>query len=77
MRSNRIVSGQRLKVYGSKQEFLASVKKSQPKTYKVRSGDTLSTIAEKFNGMTVDKLKKINNIKNAKSIRPGTVLRVS
>lgn len=77
LRSNKIVSGQRLKVYGSKQEFIAAAKKSQPRTYKVRSGDTLSTIAEKFNGMTVEKLKKINNIKNAKSIRPGTVLRVS
>ncbi|UKJ08287.1 lytic transglycosylase domain-containing protein [Solitalea lacus] len=76
LRSNKIASGQRLKIYASKDAYLAANKSKSPLTYKVRSGDTLSTIAEKFKGMTVEKLKKLNNIKNAKSIYPGKILKV-
>ncbi|SMO62049.1 LysM peptidoglycan-binding domain-containing protein [Solitalea koreensis] len=78
MRSNRIVAGQRLKIYSSRSGYMAITKNlSKTRTYKVRSGDTLSTIAAKFSGMTVEKLKKLNNLKNAKNIRPGMTLKVS
>ncbi len=40
------------------------------KTYTVKSGDTLSAIASKYN-TTVDKLVKDNNIANANLIYPG------
>ena len=44
-----------------------------PRTYKVRSGDTLSGIAGEF-GTTVKALMELNGIENARSLRVGQVL---
>lgn len=44
-----------------------------PRTYKVRSGDTLSGIAGEF-GTTVAVLMELNDIENARSLRVGQVL---
>lgn len=48
---------------------------SGKKYYTVKAGDTLSAIAKKYN-TTVDKLVKLNNIKNANLIYAGQRLRV-
>lgn len=45
-------------------------------TYTVKSGDTLSGIAKKYN-TTVNNLAKLNNIKNVNLIHPGQVLYIS
>lgn len=44
-------------------------------TYKVKSGDTLSEIAQKF-GTTVSKLASLNNIKNVNLIYAGQTLKI-
>ena len=44
-------------------------------TYKVKSGDTLSEIAQKF-GTTVSKLATLNNIKNVNLIYVGQILKI-
>jgi len=44
--------------------------------YKVRSGDTLSEIADKHPGLTVEKIKKLNRLRS-KPIQPGMRLRIS
>ena len=44
-------------------------------TYKVKSGDTLSEIAQKF-GTTVNKLATLNNIKNVNLIYVGQILKI-
>ena len=44
-------------------------------TYKVKSGDTLSGIAQKF-GTTVSKLASLNNIKNVNLIYAGQTLKI-
>ena len=44
-------------------------------TYKVKSGDTLSEIAQKF-GTTVSKLASLNNIKNINLIYVGQILKI-
>lgn len=44
-------------------------------TYKVKSGDTLSEIAQKF-GTTVTKLAELNNIKNVNLIYVGQTLKI-
>lgn len=54
-----------------------STKRKQIKYYKVRSGDTLSEIAEKHNGLTVAKLKKLNKMRSKVILRPGMRLRIS
>lgn len=45
-------------------------------TYKVKSGDTLSGIAQKFN-TTVNKLASLNNIQNKNMIRIGQILKLN
>lgn len=50
-------------------------KKTTKKFYTVKAGDTLTDIAKKYN-TTVDKLVKLNNIKNANLIYAGQKLRV-
>lgn len=50
-------------------------KKTTKKYYTVKAGDTLTYIAKKYN-TTVDKLVKLNNIKNANLIYVGQKLRV-
>ena len=45
------------------------------KTYTVKSGDTLSEIAEK-NDTTVSKIVKDNNLENANLIYPGQKLKI-
>ncbi len=47
----------------------------RPRTYKVRSGDTLTAIAARF-GTTVAEMAALNNIANPSLIRVGQVLRI-
>jgi LysM repeat protein len=47
----------------------------RPKTYKVRSGDTMTAIAARF-GTTVAEISALNNIANPSLIRVGQVLRL-
>jgi membrane-bound lytic murein transglycosylase D len=54
-----------------------STGKKYTRYYKVRSGDTLSDIADKHNGLTVEKLKKLNHLRSKAIIRPGMRLRIS
>ena len=42
----------------------------------VERGDTLWNIAQRYNGMTVQKLKQLNGIRNANVLKPGTKLKV-
>ena len=44
--------------------------------YTVRSGDTLWSIAQKFPGVTNEDIMRLNNIKDAKKIKPGQVLKI-
>ena len=49
---------------------------SAAKTYVVKKGDTLSSIAKKYGNITVAQLMKKNNIKNASSLKPGMKLKI-
>lgn len=55
---------------------LLAVSLQAASTYKVRSGDTLSSIARK-NGTSASKLMKANGISNPNMLRVGQVLKVS
>ena len=50
--------------------------KSRTRVHKVKSGETLSSIARKC-GTSVDKLCRMNNIKRSTVLRPGQILRYS
>ncbi|WHT74487.1 LysM peptidoglycan-binding domain-containing protein [Myroides odoratimimus] len=45
--------------------------------YTVQRGDSLSSISKKFAGVTVSKLKSLNNMKDSDDIRPGMKLRLN
>ncbi|MEM7186024.1 MAG: LysM peptidoglycan-binding domain-containing protein [Bacteroidota bacterium] len=83
LRSNNLRIGQRLTIYPRKLGAVASKSKSKAtasntagKTYTVKSGDSLWSISQKFPGITVDQLKKWNDISSTK-LKPGMTLKLN
>lgn len=76
LKVSTIVPGQKLKIYRDTTPAKLTPKaKTSFASYKVKQGDTLSSIAEKFDGITVASLKAANGLKSAK-ITEGMVLKV-
>lgn len=84
LRSDRIHSGQRLAIWAIPSGAVASAKTKpssvQPallstdtKTYTVQPGDTLWDISKRMPGLTVEKIKSLNNLKG-NSLKPGQKL---
>lgn len=72
LKSNKILTGQTLKIYGSKQEVAVSSapEEENPEgsvSYTIKSGDTVSQIAEKF-GVSSRDVSRWNNLKDDKII---------
>ncbi|TXD49739.1 lytic transglycosylase domain-containing protein [Polaribacter sp. IC073] len=89
MKTSRLKIGQRLSIYPKKMAITkSSVKVSSTKnkvkttqkgafeTYTVRKGDSLWMISKKFENVSIDEIKKWNNIWSVKSIKPGTKLKI-
>lgn len=76
LKGTTIIPGQKLKIYKSGAD-LKAVSKAKPNyiTYKVKVGDTLSGIAEKFDGATVANIKKANGLSKA-VLQPGMLLKI-
>ena len=74
--NSTIVPGQQLKIYRD-----TSTLKTSPRmgagfaSYKVKPGDTLFSIAEKFEGVSISSLKTANNLKDA-VITTGMILKI-
>ncbi len=81
LRGNNLKIGQRLTIYPrkvptGKSSSKKSVRTSTAgRTYKVLSGDSLWSISQKFPGVTVEQLKKWNDISGNK-LKPGMTLKV-
>lgn len=89
LRSNNLRIGQRLTIYPRKPNFKApkkskkvatknskkQQKNSNLKSYTVRTGDSLWTIAQKFPGISVENLKNWNGISGTK-LKPGMRLKL-
>ncbi|XLS29254.1 LysM peptidoglycan-binding domain-containing protein [Flavobacteriaceae bacterium M23B6Z8] len=89
LRSNNLRIGQRLTIYPRKPNFKAPKSASNSsavkpvvnnastnyKSYTVRSGDSLWTIAKKFPGVSVENLKNWNGISGSK-LKPGMRLKL-
>jgi membrane-bound lytic murein transglycosylase D len=79
--SNTIRVGQKLAIYKKGDSFettLADNTKSpvsSPQFYTVQPGDSLWIISKKFNGLTIDQIKKLNNL-NSNQIKPGQKLKI-
>lgn len=88
LRNNRIDIGDRLTIYPRKANYTQTPirkksgttsevsKAKEPKIYVVKPGDSLWSISRKFKGLTIQDLKKINNINN-NSLKPGMALKIS
>lgn len=88
MRNNRINIGDRLTIYPRKANYTQSptrksnnkeVTESKPNssdTYVVKPGDSLWSISRQFEEVTINDLKKINNLKN-NALKPGMTLKIS
>ena len=77
LRSDVIRLGQKLEIWVKSSNYKSySAKKKSSRTYKVKYGDTLSEIAEKY-GIGLSQIKKWNNISSSGDIREGQVLKIS
>lgn len=77
LHKSTIYPNQKLIVYKPKEKSSASVKDGKYLYHIVRSGDTLWDIAKEYDGVTVDKIKNLNNIRNSKRLKPGQKLRIA
>ncbi len=83
MKTNRLKIGQRLTIYPRKLSTKTSTKRSSSvvstgtdRTYTVKNGDSLWSISQKFPGITVEQLKKWNDISSTK-LKPGMTLKLN
>ncbi|QIE59904.1 LysM peptidoglycan-binding domain-containing protein [Rasiella rasia] len=82
LRSNNLRIGQRLTIYPrkgsrttSKKVATTTTSASGAKVYTVRNGDSLWSISQKFPGVSVDNIKKWNDISGNK-LKPGMKLKI-
>ena len=68
LRSNRIYAGQKLRLASSGKVARRGTKGKRIHRYRIRRGDNLHKISKKF-GLTINQIKRINNLKSDKIIR--------
>ncbi|RLD59173.1 MAG: lytic transglycosylase [Bacteroidetes bacterium] len=83
LRSNTIQPKQKLIVYApTKKPAKTASTKTTSKSgnnyvyHTIRKGDTLWDIAKLYDGVTVDEIRKLNQINNSKKLKPGDKLKV-
>ncbi|HET8752770.1 MAG TPA: LysM peptidoglycan-binding domain-containing protein [Salinimicrobium sp.] len=81
LRSNKLSIGQSLIIYSEK--AIAEAKNAEngtkidsPKVYTVKKGDSLWSISNKYPGLTIQKIKNLNNM-NSNRLKPGMRLKLS
>ncbi|MGI4804283.1 MAG: transglycosylase SLT domain-containing protein [Janthinobacterium lividum] len=78
LHSKAIVPGEKLLVKEASAENASPEKKSLKSyyTYKVRKGDTLNLIADKYEGTTVESIKNLNTLRS-NHLRAGMMLKIN
>lgn len=80
LKSTTLKVGQKLKVYpptNMKKQNVETTTSNGYIIYTVKSGDNLWDIAKKFDGVTVDQIKKYNNLNNSSVLKIGQKLKIS
>jgi len=78
LRSSTIHPNQKLYVYKpADKKSSASIKDGKYLYHVVRKGDTLWDIAKEYDGVTIDQIKKLNNLSNSNRIKPGQKIKIS
>ena len=90
LKSSKIMAGQRLVILDDDNEEVAEVERivkherktknhiesSKPKYHLVQKGDTLWNISQRYGGISIEKLKKLNGLRS-NSVRAGQKLKIS
>lgn len=79
LKGTNLSIGQKLRVYPPDQQASTTGSTNNGKyvIYTVKSGDTLWDIARRYDGVTVDQIKKLNNLSKNSQIKPGQKLRIA
>ncbi len=77
LKSSRIYPNQKLIVYKPAEKSSSSVKDGKYLYHIVRKGDTLWDIAQEYDGVTVDQIKRLNNIRNSRRLQPGQKIKIA
>lgn len=77
LRGSTIHPNQSLIVYKPANKTPGSVKEGKYLYHIVRKGDTLWDIAKEYDGVTVDQIKRLNNMSNSNKIKPGQKIKVA
>ena len=77
IKGNNIQAGKKLKIYSDKKIITKTESKSNNDgTYTVKSGDSLFSISKQFPGVSIDDIKKWNDI-SGDNIQPGMKLKIN
>jgi D-alanyl-D-alanine carboxypeptidase len=76
LRNNIIIPGQKLFIYRNLHADSQTGSSPNIYFYKVRPGDTLWNISQKYEGISVNDIMKINHIKRARDLKSGTILKI-
>ena len=77
LNSSKIFPKQKLIVYKPADKTLGSVKDGKYLYHVIRKGDTLWDIAKEYDGVTVDQIKRLNNITNSRRLKPGQKIKIA
>ena len=77
LNKSNIYPNQKLIVYKPAEKQSSSVKEGKYLYHIVRKGDTLWDIAKEYDGVTVDQIKRLNNITNTRRIKPGQKIKIA
>ncbi len=81
LRSSTIYPKQKLLVYKPEETHteVVSTQNGQVKYiyHVVKSGDTLWDIAKQYDGVTVNQIKRLNNISNSRRLKPGQKIKIA
>lgn len=80
LKSNVLQVGQKLKVYppaDDSEQKVATTTSNGYVIYTVKSGDNLWDIAKKFDGVTVEKIRQLNNLSKNAVLKVGQKLKIS
>jgi membrane-bound lytic murein transglycosylase D len=77
LKNSRIYPNQKLLVYKPATKSASSLKEGKYLYHIVRKGDTLWDIAKEYDGVTVDKIKRLNHFKNSNKLKPGQKIKIA
>jgi len=77
LRSSVIHPNQKLIVYKPAEKPKSTIKQGKYLYHVVRKGDTLWDIAKEYDGVTVEQIKRLNNLRNSNRIKPGQKIKIA